>query len=122
MTALDRRQVLKGAAWSVPVIAVAVATPQAAASTVPDEPIICGGTTGNNGTYVVTGNVIVVNYATAPDIYEANVQLADGTRLSFGTNYGTAPQKGSLTWTIALPAKPTWVQIHGFNAHLGQEC
>ncbi|MCJ1703342.1 MULTISPECIES: hypothetical protein [unclassified Rathayibacter] len=34
--ALPRRSVLSGAAWSVPVIAVAIATPAAAASTAPE--------------------------------------------------------------------------------------
>lgn len=35
MTNIDRRTVLKGAVWSVPVIAAAIATPLAAASQVP---------------------------------------------------------------------------------------
>lgn len=37
---LERRSVIKGAAWSVPVIAVAVATPLAAASVVPTGSIV----------------------------------------------------------------------------------
>lgn len=37
MTETTRRQVLRGAAWAVPVVAVAVATPLAAASTEPAE-------------------------------------------------------------------------------------
>lgn len=37
---LDRRTVLKGAAWSVPVIAAAVATPMAAATTVGQDDLV----------------------------------------------------------------------------------
>lgn len=38
---MERRTFVKGAAWSVPVIAAAVAVPLAAASTVPRIPISC---------------------------------------------------------------------------------
>lgn len=38
---MDRRQFVRGAAWSVPVIAVAVAIPFAAASTAPRTPVAC---------------------------------------------------------------------------------
>ncbi|WP_251050731.1 MULTISPECIES: hypothetical protein [unclassified Microbacterium] len=42
MTApVSRRTVVLGAAWSVPVIAAAIATPLAAASTTPRIPIAC---------------------------------------------------------------------------------
>lgn len=37
MTSIDRRTLIKASAWSVPIIAVSVATPLVAASTTPDE-------------------------------------------------------------------------------------
>lgn len=53
---MDRRTFVKGAAWSVPIVAVAAAVPLAAASTDPVYPISCvylenhghGGNTGND--------------------------------------------------------------------------
>lgn len=38
---MDRRTLLKGAAWAVPVLAVSVATPIAAASMTPSIPVSC---------------------------------------------------------------------------------
>lgn len=57
---MDRRTVLKGAAWSVPVIAAVAATPLAAASAQQIYPISCvyldnhghGGNTGNSWWFV----------------------------------------------------------------------
>lgn len=56
----DRRTVMKTAAWSVPVIAVAVATPMSAASTAPVDPASCvalptGGFTVTGGNLVSDG-------------------------------------------------------------------
>jgi hypothetical protein len=123
MTGITRRTVIHGAAWSLPVIAAAVATPLAAASCPPEEakPITCGGTPYDNGTYTIVGRTIVVNYRTVPDIYEINAKGA-GWAKSYGTNFGTAPKRGALTWTVVLPYEPTKIQVHGFNAHLGENC
>ena len=125
----SRRQVVKAAAWAVPVVALAATAPLAAASTPntpdPDTPIGYCGTfhsQGNNGTYLVFGNRIVVSYHTVPDIYEVNLRLKNGQSLSFGTNYGTAPAPGSLTWVIDFPPGIAWVQVHGFNDHYGEVC
>ena len=117
---MDRRAFTKGAAWSVPAIAVAVAVPAVAASEI-EEVTTCGGSAQDNGTYTVQGNRLTINYRTAPDIYEVNARGSGWSR-SYGTNYGTAPMRGSLTWEITLPDVPTWIQCHDFNAHLGVEC
>jgi len=122
VTGLSRRALIQSAAWSVPVIAAAIATPLAAASTTaPEAPKVCGGTPYDNGVFTVTGRTLVISYRTAPDIYEVNARGA-GWSKSYGTNYGNAPKKGTRTWTIVLPADPTWIQVHGFNAHLGETC
>lgn len=55
---MDRRTVLKGAAWSVPVIAAAVAVPLAAASTSPQQVVLTNKTAGIGG----KPNTIYVNY------------------------------------------------------------
>ena len=120
-----RRAMVKAASWSAPVILLSVNAPATVASgPTPEEPEICGlvHDAGNNGTFLVYTDKIIVQYKTAPDIYEANVQYDDGSRGSFGTNYGTAPARGSLVWTIALPKRAAWVQIHGFNDHYGEVC
>jgi len=46
---VDRRTVLKASAWSVPIVAVAVATPLAAASTASVYPLKCIRIQGNHG-------------------------------------------------------------------------
>lgn len=49
MTTIDRRTLLKASAWSVPVIAVAVATPLASASEVNPLPVKCVRVKENHG-------------------------------------------------------------------------
>lgn len=125
---LSRRQLIRAGAWAAPVIVMATASPATAASggpvlgmpPPPPPTVTCGGTSGNNGTYTVVGNTIVISYNKVPDIYEVNVRMLNGAQRSFGTNYGTAPVSGSLTWSIQLPAAPGWIQVHGFNAHYGE--
>jgi hypothetical protein len=107
-----------GAAWSIPVIALAVAAPAAAASTDPQLAVTCADPRA--GVFTIIGSTIVIKYRTAPDIYEANIHFANGGSVSFGTNYGTGPGRGATTWTITLPAAPAWVQVHGFDVHYGE--
>ncbi|WP_233615800.1 hypothetical protein [Leucobacter chromiisoli] len=113
------RRALLGAAWAVPVIAAAVAVPAVSATTDPSR--TCGGTSGDNGTYTVTGNVLTISYTRAPDIYEINARGV-GWSKSYGTNYGTAPARGSLSWSVVLPGEPTWVQAHTFDTHYPEGC
>ena len=123
---MDRRTVLKAAAWSVPVLSVAATAPLAAASTsggdLPEG--VCGTyhSGSNNGVYLVYADRIVVSYATVPDIYEVNLRMKDGTTKSFGTNYGTGPTPGSLEWVITFPVGLSWAQVHGFSDHYGEVC
>ena len=129
MNEMPRRTVLRGAAWSVPVIAAAIATPLAAASEPTPQPTsgpplgVCGFYHhGNNGSYYVYADKIVVTYNTPPDIYELNVKFKHGGSASWGTNYGTAPARGSLEWIVPLPRPATWVQCHGISDHFGETC
>jgi hypothetical protein len=117
---LTRRTVIKGAAWSIPVIAAATAVPLATASTSgsKDPAVTCGSTAaGDNGSYTVTDQRVIVSYDTAPDIYELNAHFTDGTSASYGTNYGTAPTPGSLQWDVETGKPVSWVQVHSFNTH-----
>lgn len=117
---MSRRTVMQSVAWTVPVIALAVGTPLTAASA-PTPTVTCGGTPQDNGVYTVQDNILTILYRTAPDIYEVNAR-GTGWSKSYGTNYGTAPERGSLTWSIALPDAPTWIQVHSFNSHFGEAC
>lgn len=106
-TTLSRRHVLHAAAWAAPAIALAVATPALAAS--PVESIEA------SGPYVLTDRALIITFPSAPDIYEAHIDLPDGTSLRLGTNYGTAPEPGTAVWIIPLPARPRRVKVHPFN-------
>lgn len=123
MSELSRRQFAAAAAWSAPVILFAVAAPAASASTTPDDPTVCDAYDHDNGRYFVYPNgAVVIEFDVAPDIYEVNVRYPDGTSKSFGTNFGTAPAKGTKVWTLSLPSRPVWVQVHSQNTHLGETC
>lgn len=120
MKEVTRRNML-GAAWSLPVIALAVSTPAAAAS----EVVFCtfGGGENDNGVAKVVQQgkqwMLIIAYKVAPDIYEVNAKFGGHPAdMSFGTNYGTAPTKGTTTWVIPLPAPAlSGTQIHSFNSH-----
>lgn len=69
---MDRRTVVKGAAWSVPVIAAAVAVPLAAASTTPTRDRLTFNTAGSwdenpNGERARIGVVVAAMDTTGPD-------------------------------------------------------
>lgn len=106
-TTLSRRHVLHAAAWAAPAIALAVATPALAAS--PADTIEA------SGPYLLTDAALVITFPSAPDIYEAHIDLPDGTSLRLGTNYGTAPETGATVWIIPLLAMPERVKVHPFN-------
>ncbi|MGO4680646.1 hypothetical protein [Microbacterium sp. 2MCAF23] len=117
---LSRRTVIKGAAWSIPVIAAVTAVPLAAASTngAADDVVTCGSAAAvDNGSYTVDGERVIVSYDSAPDIYELNAHFVDGTSASYGTNYATAPAQGSRRWSVETGKRVSWVQVHSFNTH-----
>ncbi|WP_394254742.1 hypothetical protein [Pseudoclavibacter helvolus] len=114
-TGASRRDAMRTGAWSVPVIAVAIATPAASASSSRGETVCMG----SAGTYTVTADALTIRFARVPDIYEANVRTASGTR-GYGTNYGTGPKRGSRVWVIPLASRPEWAQVHPFNEHYGE--
>lgn len=135
---IDRRTVLRSAAWSAPVIALAIASPAASASGDPTPPKGCqygnypgrgsGGDSNDNGWYqtiYADGHwYLDIHYSHAPDIYEVNAKfegLAPDT--SYGTNYGTAPAAGTLIWRILTPAQcGNGTQVHTFNTHISSKC
>lgn len=116
----ERREVLKIAVWSAPIIATAVAMPYAVASQVACVTQTSPGTDpGDNGTYTVGQGFITVNYKRPPDIYEINAKGKTWQK-SFGTNYGTAPKRGTLNWTVEIPGCANKIQVHDFNSHYGE--
>lgn len=112
---LTREQIIRATAWGIPIVTATIAAPAAAASN-RETPTMCVDTAG---TYEVGSKHITVRYRNAPDIYELNVRGPWGS-VSFGTNYGSAPKRGSKVWTVTIPGWPSWAQCHGFNAHYGE--
>lgn len=71
--------------------------------------------------FTVSSTEIVACYTTDPGTLDANVKFEDGTRVNFH------PWPYTLTsgcYTFTLPTGhglPTWVQVHGFNCHIGED-
>ena len=119
MSVLTRRQLVTAAAWSIPVIALAVAAPAAAASK-DCPPVTCGGTAQDNGTYVVDGSTLTIFYRVRPDVVDINVRYAGGRTVNIHKDASVVP--ASRIYTVALQGAPEWIQVHGFNSHFGQDC
>ncbi|MFJ4166932.1 hypothetical protein ACIPY5_15380 [Microbacterium sp. NPDC089698] len=111
--ALTRRKVVKTAAWSLPVIAVAVAVPGATASTNPVDPVSCVALPV--GAFSVAGGTLVANGA-------------DGTLPTSNGNFGTGwtpPKAPSGDWQVGYtqtdsavaPVPASWWQTGGDPTH-----
>ncbi|GGF13092.1 hypothetical protein [Subtercola lobariae] len=132
---IPRRTLITGAAWSVPVIAIAVAAPAAAASTTSPPPppstwtpVICGGPSSingqnDNGQYLVEQHELVITYRTIPqNQIDVNVRFLDGTSHNVHydfKNWPLAPGSNVLTINLAgfSLTGPAWVQVDTFNSH-----
>lgn len=110
----SRRTVVKGAAWSVPVIAAAVATPLAAASVVDVGAFTTSGTCGVLG--VLGPGFTLTASATAPLPIGTTVTITGGGVANIGVfsvTGGTAsvsvlsPTSRQITLTSELPAGAT---------------
>lgn len=88
-TPLDRRTVLAGAAWSVPVIAVAVGAPAAAASTGTLEVDFVAAVLQLKRETSVAGVIAITNTGDAPLTRSVTITLPELAEESDGT-YGTA--------------------------------
>lgn len=134
-TAVNRRALVKGAAWSVPVIALAAAAPQAAASTTTPTPIpfnALESLVGTTAAVSLTGTTTVTMYYTLTFVQEtgnapgissvAGVQVSDGTSKgdklktftyritiapgTYGNSIVFTPPKGSASDVRLTPAGP----------------
>lgn len=114
---IDRRKAL---AWTIPVIALAIAAPAAAASG--GGSVTCGGSQNDNGTYVVDNKAgtLTIFYRVRPDIVDINIRYAVGTSQNIHLDASVVP--ASLIYVVSLRAQAAWVQVHGFNAHFGADC
>ncbi|QNA91220.1 MULTISPECIES: hypothetical protein [unclassified Microbacterium] len=110
----SRRTIVKGAAWSVPIIAAAVATPLAAAST--DVEVGAFALRGTCGTLGLLGPGFTLTAGTAP-LPVGTTLLINGSGVAnvgvFGVSGGTASvsvlsgTSRLITLTSALPAGAT---------------
>lgn len=132
----SRRRVVAGVAWSLPVIATAIAAPAAAASVVPASvnlaaatPITVGGATPATGTAptgfdVQTGTNFTGTSVSYTVVIESQVQnqkaLISIASVSPGSGTTTFPQnKKNTTFTGTFPTQPGSQSVHvsflGFN-------
>ncbi|MCK2026506.1 hypothetical protein [Microbacterium sufflavum] len=112
---VSRRTIVKGAAWSVPVIAAAVATPLAAASGTTD--IGAFALNGSCGTLGVLGPGFTLTAGPSAPIPAGTTIAVTGTGIAnigvFGVTGGTAnvnvlsPTSRSITLTADVPAGAT---------------
>ena len=112
---IERRTIIQGA-WAAPVILMTVAAPAEAASREKCKTRTSIANKHDNGTYTVGDGFITVNYSHVPDIYEIQAKGTWGQR-NFGTNFGSAPKRGTKSWTVEIPGCPSWVKVHDFNTH-----
>ncbi|GAP54489.1 hypothetical protein AHiyo6_10540 [Arthrobacter sp. Hiyo6] len=127
-TGLDRRRVVKGVAWSVPIIVTAIAAPAAAASIIPASvvlgPVGAASATGTSGTLTVqapttfdvqTGSAFTgssVSYTITIDSVNANQRaFVEITSASPGTGSSSIGKK-LTTFTGSLPTTAGNQAIH----------
>ncbi|PPF11973.1 hypothetical protein [Rathayibacter rathayi] len=114
---VHRRTIVKGAAWTIPVVAVSVATPAAAASKTPTLAFTKGSYTGN-GCETITGVQVkrTTDGTTADAGKTVTVTLKDGFTFADGkTTYSATTDSSGL---ITLPdiKVPTGEKSTTFNA------
>ncbi|MHC2186598.1 hypothetical protein ACVLV4_002261 [Rathayibacter agropyri] len=106
---VHRRTIVKGAAWTVPVVAVAVATPAAAASKTPTLKFTQGSYTGTACQTITGVQVKRTTDGTTPDPGKVvTVKLASGYTFADGTTTysGTTDANGLITLpAIKVPSK-----------------
>lgn len=123
---VERRTVLKGAAWSVPVIALAVAAPaQAAASTCegqlyiydPRDSDLNGGEKNNVAKMtILTGSHIEIEFLKTVGHPHVNIRRAGkGTQNYHYARTVNAGEK--FTYPLDECEDPEWIQVAGNNVH-----
>lgn len=113
---MDRRSLLKAAAWSAPVIAIAVAAPAAAASDTVCTNFAQSPVTQYDVAEVVIdgpGKQIIVTYKKDIDIIDVNVHTSAGNQ----NIHKAGVQAGHVEVIKILVCDPTFVQVHGNNTH-----
>lgn len=96
-TGLSRRTLVKGAAWSMPVIAVAAATPLAAAS-ITNATVSWDGTTSNLATIALLDGSDVLTASVLPT-FPNNVVVDNGPGVLEGPLTGLV----TITWASGIP-------------------
>ena len=125
----QRRQVMKAAAWAVPVVAVVASAPLAAASQSPDWDPTGSGVSGNilntpagsstmtgrvqpqyllNGNYLPTNNVAIPTLTATYNLSGAWANpaqaftLGPGSTATNGLNVGSVITTGAMSWTVTI--------------------
>lgn len=125
MSAQVTRRAVLAAAWSVPVIALAVSAPAAAASHEPDDHIaMClsnSGTPSRMFEYLgVSDTVIVAKLRPgARDWFDVNVTMPPGHTFS-NRHLNAADFPAGHVFTFPVTARPVWVQCD--DLHFPKDC
>ncbi|RWR19173.1 hypothetical protein D8Y23_08140 [Microbacterium enclense] len=106
---IDRRTVLRGAAWSVPVVTLAVAAPSAAASV-------------NNADLQLTGldaNLLSIQVLDSPTVATAAVALTVPTQLAVVNGAGALTGSATVSIRVGRPSgiALTLGRARGFGVH-----
>lgn len=122
---MDRRTLVKSAAWAAPVVALAVAAPAAAASTPtcqaetyifdPHTTPLDHGQGDAVKITILTGSAVVFEYLRDVDSVDINVRTASGAS---NTHPNRAAKVGeTITVPLGECVDPEWIQVHGNNVH-----
>lgn len=129
MPEISRRSVVLGAAWSVPVIAAAVAVPLASASQPIDTCVDrmhlyrpqdyqgdgSMGPNNNVAEILVTGSAIIITFRRNTDILDINVHKTSG---NVNHHKDGKVHPGTVVNIPLFDCEdPTFIQVHGNNTH-----
>lgn len=123
----SRRSLLKGLAWGIPAVTLAVAVPAANASYTPEpcekqywefDPRTTTLEAGKNDKVIIrvmTGHFVEIEYLEDVDSIDVNIKKLSGN-LNFHPN--RAAKKGEiLTFKLDFCDDPSEIQVHGNNIH-----
>lgn len=120
MTNLNRREILKSAAWAAPIVVLAASAPAASASNTCEPVCYKQSKLGKyDVAYItITRTFVTIEYVKATDIIDINVHVKNQPSINVHESWPKGKTK--LTKTIALPGdcpEVTFVQVHGNNTH-----
>lgn len=121
MNDISRRSVVKSAAWSVPVIAAAIAVPQSAASNSSEPPCKNRAYVSTLGEHdvaiiLITGEYVIVQYKKDVDLIDINLHKSSGN-INMHIQRKVKAGEKIVVAELKNCEDPTFIQVHGNNTH-----